>query len=212
MDHLHGEIISTRGQLTPQVPQVKETDSSVATRWEWRQTPPIFILNQFLPEPMAEARHFVDYAQWERASQAAKRAAKTKPSVASTATFRFASSSAIGSIPSSVPGRFRSPTGATRAGSRTQTYRAKTNRHPSANNTRCARWSPQVGLGIIRSNGGWHQDGWHRGAWPDRGKTNDDGRVSGVPQLPGPLRRDMMCRNVREAAFASRLGSAAEES
>lgn len=60
VDHLHGEIISTRGQLTPQVPQVKETDSTVATRWEWKQTPPIFILNQFLPEPMAEARHFVE--------------------------------------------------------------------------------------------------------------------------------------------------------
>ncbi len=60
VDHLHGEIISTRGQLTPQVPQVKETASSVATRWEWKQTPPIFILNQFLPEPMAEARHFVE--------------------------------------------------------------------------------------------------------------------------------------------------------
>lgn len=60
VDHLHGEIISTRGQLTPQLPQVKETDSTVATRWEWTQTPPIFILNQFLPEPMAEARHFVE--------------------------------------------------------------------------------------------------------------------------------------------------------
>lgn len=60
VDHLHGEIISTRGQLTPQVPQVKETDNTVATRWEWKQTPPIFILNQFLPEPQAEARHFVE--------------------------------------------------------------------------------------------------------------------------------------------------------
>lgn len=39
---------------------MKETDSTVATRWEWKQTPPIFILNQFLPEPMAEARHFVE--------------------------------------------------------------------------------------------------------------------------------------------------------
>ncbi|MBS0355979.1 MAG: aromatic ring-hydroxylating dioxygenase subunit alpha [Proteobacteria bacterium] len=60
VDHLHGEIISTRGQLTPQVPQIRETNSTVSTRWEWKQTPPIFILNQFLPEPMAEARHFVE--------------------------------------------------------------------------------------------------------------------------------------------------------
>lgn len=59
VDHVHGEIISTRGQLTPQIPPVKEENGSVSVRWEWQQTPPILILANFLPEPAAAARHFV---------------------------------------------------------------------------------------------------------------------------------------------------------
>lgn len=59
VDHVHGEIISTRGQLTPQIPPVNELDGSVNVRWEWQQTPPIGILAPFLPQPTNPARHFV---------------------------------------------------------------------------------------------------------------------------------------------------------
>jgi vanillate O-demethylase monooxygenase subunit len=60
IDHVHGEIISTRGQLSPIVPQVRETENSVFARWEWKQTPPILVLAGFLPHPEQEARHFFD--------------------------------------------------------------------------------------------------------------------------------------------------------
>ena len=60
IDHLHGEIITTRGQLSPQVPVLRETPRSVSARWEWKQTPAMLIFNAFLPEPQAEARHFFD--------------------------------------------------------------------------------------------------------------------------------------------------------
>lgn len=59
VDHVHGEIISTRGQLTPQIPVPREENGSIQTRWEWSQTPPIGILAPFLPDPAAAARHFV---------------------------------------------------------------------------------------------------------------------------------------------------------
>lgn len=59
VDHVHGEIISTRGQLSPLFPQVKETGTSVSASWEWKQTPPILILNQFLPRPDEEAHHWI---------------------------------------------------------------------------------------------------------------------------------------------------------
>lgn len=59
VDHVHGEIISTRGQLSPLFPQVKETGTSVSAAWEWKQTPPILILNRFLPRPEEEARHWI---------------------------------------------------------------------------------------------------------------------------------------------------------
>ena len=59
VDHLHSEIISTRGQLTPLIPQVEENDGVISARWEWKQTPGMLIFNQFLPEPEAEARMFV---------------------------------------------------------------------------------------------------------------------------------------------------------
>lgn len=59
VDHLHGEIITTRGQLSPQIPKLNEENGGVQVRWEWKQTPPIMILNPFLPEPGKEARHFV---------------------------------------------------------------------------------------------------------------------------------------------------------
>jgi phenylpropionate dioxygenase-like ring-hydroxylating dioxygenase large terminal subunit len=60
VDHVHGEVLSTRGQLTPLVPRLREGERMVSARWEWQQTPPIQILAAFLPEPMLEARHFVE--------------------------------------------------------------------------------------------------------------------------------------------------------
>lgn len=60
VDHVHGEIISTRGQLSPLTPLVKESGTTVSSRNEWTQTPGMLIFNQFLPEPMGEARMFVE--------------------------------------------------------------------------------------------------------------------------------------------------------
>ena len=59
VDHLHGEAITTRGQLSPQVPKLIEKERMVSARWEWKQTPPMLILADFLPNPAAEGRHFV---------------------------------------------------------------------------------------------------------------------------------------------------------
>jgi phenylpropionate dioxygenase-like ring-hydroxylating dioxygenase large terminal subunit len=64
VDHVHGEIITTRGQLTPQVPKVEETPSYLRATWKWQQTPPIMIFANFLPEPTKEARHFV-HVSWQ---------------------------------------------------------------------------------------------------------------------------------------------------
>ncbi|NVF16520.1 hypothetical protein [Vreelandella maris] len=58
IDHVHGEIITTRGQLTPLVPKVTDDERSVMARWEWTQAPAMLIFNQFLPDPDGEARHF----------------------------------------------------------------------------------------------------------------------------------------------------------
>ncbi|NYT54096.1 aromatic ring-hydroxylating dioxygenase subunit alpha [Eoetvoesia caeni] len=60
IDHVHGEAITTRGQLSPIVPKIQETERSVFARWEWKQTPPILVLSGFLPKPTEEARHFFD--------------------------------------------------------------------------------------------------------------------------------------------------------
>jgi vanillate O-demethylase monooxygenase subunit len=34
IDHVHGEIITTREQLSPQVPQIKEQEKAISARWE----------------------------------------------------------------------------------------------------------------------------------------------------------------------------------
>ncbi|MCI2810655.1 aromatic ring-hydroxylating dioxygenase subunit alpha [Eoetvoesiella caeni] len=60
IDHVHGEIITTRGQLSPQVPQIKEKEKAISARWEWKQTPAMMIFANFLPEPKEEARHYFD--------------------------------------------------------------------------------------------------------------------------------------------------------
>jgi vanillate O-demethylase monooxygenase subunit len=60
IDHVHGEIITTRGQLSPLVPQMREEKEAISARWEWQQTPAMLIFANFLPEPAATARHFFD--------------------------------------------------------------------------------------------------------------------------------------------------------
>ena len=60
IDHVHGDIITTRGQLTPLIPGVREMDDDVEARWEWTQQPAMLIFNQFLPQPEEPARHFFD--------------------------------------------------------------------------------------------------------------------------------------------------------
>lgn len=60
IDHVHGEIITTRGQLSPIVPTIQETARTISAQWAWKQTPPIGIFAPFLPEPKEEARHFFD--------------------------------------------------------------------------------------------------------------------------------------------------------
>ena len=60
VDHLHGEIITTRGQLSPKMPELKENNGDIAVGWNWEQTPPIMIFNDFLPQPGEPARHFVE--------------------------------------------------------------------------------------------------------------------------------------------------------
>ncbi|MGE4373465.1 MAG: Rieske 2Fe-2S domain-containing protein [Xanthobacter sp.] len=64
VDHVHSEIISTRGQLTPLIPQVNEDHQRLSARWEWKQTPGMLIFNSFLPDPAGETRMFaqVDWA------------------------------------------------------------------------------------------------------------------------------------------------------
>ncbi|EWS52463.1 hypothetical protein X551_04752 [Methylibium sp. T29] len=57
---MHGEIITTRGQLSTLVPQMREGERAISARWEWQQTPAMLIFANFLPEPAAGARHFFD--------------------------------------------------------------------------------------------------------------------------------------------------------
>lgn len=58
IDHVHGEIITTRGRLSPVVPKVTETDHSIEARWEWSQQPAMLIFANFLPRPEDEAAHY----------------------------------------------------------------------------------------------------------------------------------------------------------
>lgn len=58
IDHVHGDIITTRGKLTPMTPRVEENDRDIEATWEWSQQPAMLIFNEFLPDPDGEARHF----------------------------------------------------------------------------------------------------------------------------------------------------------
>jgi len=60
IDHVHGEIITTRGQLSPVTAQIQETDKTVRAYWEWTQQPAMMIFAPFLPRPEDEARHYFD--------------------------------------------------------------------------------------------------------------------------------------------------------
>lgn len=60
IDHVHGEIITTRGKLSPIVPRVRSTASNISARWEWSQTPALLIFNSFLLRPEDEAQHYFD--------------------------------------------------------------------------------------------------------------------------------------------------------
>lgn len=60
IDHVHGEIITTRGKLSPIVPQLRETKSNISARWEWSQKPAMMIFAPFLPRPEDEARQYFD--------------------------------------------------------------------------------------------------------------------------------------------------------
>lgn len=60
IDHVHGEIITTRGKLSPIVPQLLETNRNVSARWEWSQKPAMMIFAPFLPRPEDEAKQYFD--------------------------------------------------------------------------------------------------------------------------------------------------------
>lgn len=60
VDHLHGEIISTRGTLSPLMAKVREDARAVNARWEWKQTPASLLFSPHLPDPKGEARLFFD--------------------------------------------------------------------------------------------------------------------------------------------------------
>jgi phenylpropionate dioxygenase-like ring-hydroxylating dioxygenase large terminal subunit len=67
VDHLHGEIISTRGQLSPLIPNLVEKNGDISVRWEYEQTPAILILDPFLPKPGIGGKHFIEVT-WSKPS------------------------------------------------------------------------------------------------------------------------------------------------
>jgi phenylpropionate dioxygenase-like ring-hydroxylating dioxygenase large terminal subunit len=58
IDHVHGEIITTRGKLSPIIPQVTEAHNSLSARWEWEQQPAMMIFAPLLPDPQALAQQY----------------------------------------------------------------------------------------------------------------------------------------------------------
>jgi len=59
-DHVHGLIISTRGELSKLIPKMHAEDRYVTARWDWKQTPAQQVVASFLPNPEAEARQFAE--------------------------------------------------------------------------------------------------------------------------------------------------------
>ena len=60
IDYLHGEIITTRGQLSPVTPKIQQGPQSINARWEWCQQPAMMIFANFLPRPEDSAAHYFD--------------------------------------------------------------------------------------------------------------------------------------------------------
>lgn len=60
IDHVHSEIITTRGELSPKIPEIEQQERAIRARWEWTQTPAMLIFADFLPKPSEIARHFFD--------------------------------------------------------------------------------------------------------------------------------------------------------
>ena len=60
IDHVHGEIITTRGKLSPVIPLIRETATTISARWEWSQKPAMMIFAPFLPRPEDEANQYFD--------------------------------------------------------------------------------------------------------------------------------------------------------
>ncbi len=60
IDHVHGEIITTRGKLSPIVPAIRETATNISARWEWSQQPAMLIFANFLERPEDPAEHYFD--------------------------------------------------------------------------------------------------------------------------------------------------------
>ncbi|WP_420465477.1 Rieske 2Fe-2S domain-containing protein [Panacagrimonas sp.] len=60
IDHVHGEIITTRGQLSPLTPRLTETPTTITSRSEWTQQPPLMIFSPFMADPQASARHYFE--------------------------------------------------------------------------------------------------------------------------------------------------------
>jgi phenylpropionate dioxygenase-like ring-hydroxylating dioxygenase large terminal subunit len=62
-DHVHSEIINTRGQLSAQVPKLEAGPRSVITKWVWKQTPAQLVKTPYLPDPAATTNQFAE-AHW----------------------------------------------------------------------------------------------------------------------------------------------------
>jgi len=60
IDHVHGEMITTRGQLSPLTPKLTETATTITSRSEWTQQPPLMIFSPLMPEPLGPARHYFE--------------------------------------------------------------------------------------------------------------------------------------------------------
>lgn len=58
IDVVHGELITTRGKLSPLIPQVSEVGDAITVRWEWQQTPAMMLFAPLLPQPQDEAEQF----------------------------------------------------------------------------------------------------------------------------------------------------------
>lgn len=66
-DFVHGELLSTLGQLTASFPKIREVNNRLVVRLEWVQNPPQGFFAQFLEHPKAPANQWVEVG-WDPAS------------------------------------------------------------------------------------------------------------------------------------------------